>query len=93
MEHEQLVEAVHEFAQFSTATGKMLQNHLQQLQRHESILEQEYKAGVSHHDAIVQLQEHVQTLSQQIQTLQRSVIKILAAMGLPEDVPPPDKIN
>ena len=90
MEHAEVVTAIHELADFAAVTGRAMKNHLEQLQRHETILEEEYRAGVSHHDAIQTLRAEVQTLGQQISTLQRSVIKILQAMGLPtpKDEPP-----
>jgi uncharacterized protein (DUF3084 family) len=87
MEH---AETIKELVSFAEQTGRTLQNHRDQLQRHEEILHAQFKAGRTHHDAIQELRTEVQTLGQQISTLRRSMIKILAAMGLPtpEDEPP-----
>ena len=81
MENEEVVTAIHEMAEFAAMTGRTLENHKGVLARHESILEAEYRAGVSHHDAIQTLRAEVQTLGQQISTLQHSVIKNLRSLG------------
>jgi hypothetical protein len=94
MEHQEIEEAIHEFAQFASVTGKAMQNHLQQLQRHELILEQEYKAGASHHVAIMELRELVAAQGQLLQSTQRVLLKITTSLGIAPDEPPQsDQIN
>jgi inorganic triphosphatase YgiF len=90
MEPEQVTNAIHELAEFATTTGRTLANHRAQLQRHEEILHAEYKAGVTHHDAIAAVRQDVKALgdlvdsqSQLIQSMQRCLIKILTTLGLP----------
>jgi hypothetical protein len=95
MEHEEVVTAIHEFAEFAATTGRTMHNHREQLQRHEEILHAQFKTGTTHHDAIQTLRKDVQDLghlvnsqSELIASMQRAMVKILQTLGLP----PPDEI-
>jgi len=94
MEPEQVEAAVCELREFAVLTGRAMRSHLEQLQRHESILEQEYKAGASHHAAIMELRELVAAQGQLLQSMQRVLLKITTSLGIAPDEPPQsDQIN
>jgi hypothetical protein len=90
MEHAEVVTAIHEFAEFAAMTGRTLQNHREQLQRHEEILHAQFKAGTTHHGAIEVLRKDMQSLgqlvnsqSELIASMQRCLVRILQTLGMP----------
>jgi hypothetical protein len=100
MEHAEVVTAIHEFAEFSAMTARTLQNHREQLQRHEEILHAQFKGGASHADAIRALRTDMQNLaelvnsqSQLVQSMQRVLLRITNSLGLPPEEPLPGAVN
>jgi hypothetical protein len=86
MEDEQ---TIRELVDFTATVGRTLANHREQLQRHESILLAEFKAGESHHAAITELRELVAAQGELLQSMQRALLKIAKALGHdPEDIGP-----
>jgi hypothetical protein len=100
MEHEEVVNAVRELTSFAEQTGHTLRNHRDQLQRHEEILHAQYKGGASHRDAIevlrkdmLSLGELVNAQSVLLQSMQRTLLKIVTTLGLPPEEPLPGAVN
>jgi hypothetical protein len=100
MEHEELVAAVHEMTDFATQTASVLQDHKKVLGRHEANLQAEYRAGVSHADAIRALRSDMQGLrdlvaaqTELVSSMQRVLVRITNSLGLPPDEPLPGAIN
>lgn len=97
MEH---AEAIKELVSFAEQTGRTLQNHRDQLQRHEEILHAQYNGGASHRDAIevlrkdmLSLGELVNAQSVLLQSMQRTLLKIVTTLRLPPEEPLPGAVN
>jgi len=67
----EVVATVKELKSFAIETGRVLENHREQLQRHESVLLAQFEGGKSHHAAIMDLRELVAAQSQLLTSVQR----------------------
>jgi len=100
MEHEEIVTAIHELAEFASTTAKTLESHKGVLTRHEEILGAEYTAGVTHRDAIEALRKDMLALGNLvnsqpalIESMQRALVKVVNDLGISPEEPLPGAIN
>ena len=78
----EVVATVKELKSFAIETGHVLENHREQLARHESILLAQFKGGESHHAAITELRELVAAQSQLLASMERALKRIAKAIGM-----------